>query len=98
MKEIYVEIRPNLYAEIEEDSHEVHLRKLEVEKDHRRKGKGTAYIKELIGYAKRNNKMLTLIPGSPESKNQLRLERFYSRLGFKDFKDFKWTYYDKICT
>lgn len=90
----YVELRENLEALIQEDNHEIYISKIIVTEGYRCKGIGTKYILEIIEYAKKYNKKLSLIPSSAYGSNLRRLKKFYKRLGFRQIsrKDIEWYY------
>lgn len=87
----YAEIRPGLEAIINESDDEVHIALIFVEKEKRCQGIGSAYIKEMIDYATRNKKIITLIPSDVYGGKLRRLKKFYKRLGFKQIGK-KWQY------
>lgn len=92
-KDEYVEFRENLQALIQEKEHEIYIAKIIVAEGYRCKGIGTKYILELIEYAKKYNKRLTLIPSSAYGGNLRRLKKFYKKLGFVHIGHDEWCYF-----
>lgn len=87
----YAEIGKNFSSIIHESDNEVYISSLNVDKDYRNNGIGTKYILEMIDYAKRHKKQLTLIPYSTKKDDMKKLKKFYKRLGFKPIS-IKWYY------
>lgn len=92
LKMEYVELRENLEVLIQEDEHEVYIAKIIVSEGYRGKGIGTRYITEMIEYAKKYNKRLTLIPSDAYGSSLRRLEKFYKKLGFRKISYNEWQY------
>jgi GNAT superfamily N-acetyltransferase len=57
------------------------LDSLVVDKEHRNQGMGSEFMIELIKYADDRNKLITL---SSLGENQIKLENFYRKFGFKN--------------
>lgn len=68
----------------------ISLSMIEVPKAQRKQGVGSAVMQELIKYADRNKKRITLVPGQRDDRHgttsNARLVRFYKRFGFVDNK------------
>ena len=63
---------------------------IEVPKENRKQGIGTAVMQEIIFYADKNNKRILLTPGLRDKKHgttsRSRLIKFYKRFGFVENK------------
>lgn len=88
----YTEIKEGMKAIVNEYDNEIHIAMIVVDESYRCKGIGTKYILETIEYAKRYNKIVTLIPSDIYGGNLRRLKKFYKRLGFKQISH-KWCYF-----
>jgi len=79
----------------DESSDNVHLKMILVPYKKRKKGIGTKFMKDLIQYAKEQNKTVTLVPSdlySDEGDMDInQLKKWYKSLGFKETGDFKGT-------
>lgn len=84
-------------AEYAFESDAIYLDSLVVKR--RRKGYGTAFMKSLIEMAKEKKLDIALLPSTMYGANEVRLIKFYERLGFKENinrslnKNWRYTYY-----
>lgn len=88
----YTEIGEGFKAIINEDDNEINIAMIVVDEDRRCEGIGTKYILDTIEYAKRYDKMVTLIPSDIYGGKLRRLKKFYKRLGFKQISH-TWCYF-----
>jgi hypothetical protein len=87
LDEILRENHPNVDAFVYERPDSIRLMTIRVDKNIRRKGHGTAYIKDLINYADKVQKMVTLSPSGKEwGSNKSTLISYYKRFGFIENK------------
>lgn len=88
----YLELRENFKSVIHEYDDEIYIAMIFVDKVCRGKGIGTKYINEMIDYATRYKKKISLIPSDIFGGNLMKLKKFYKRLGFKQINK-KWYYF-----
>lgn len=69
--------------DIYEDAKSIKLSRIVVNPDYQGQGIGTNILNDLIQYADRNKKIVTLTPSSDFGGNKNRLTQFYKRFGFK---------------
>ena len=69
--------------DIYEDAKSIKLSRIVVNPDYQGQGIGTNILNDLIQYADRNKKIVTLTPSSDFGGNKNRLIQFYKRFGFK---------------
>ena len=69
--------------DIYEDAKSIKLSRIIVNPDYRESGVGTAVMNDLIEYADKTKKIITLTPASDFGGNKNRLVQFYKRFGFK---------------
>lgn len=70
----------------EQRNGDLNLSRIVVPKDGRNAGLGTAAMRDIIGYADKNNKRVVLSPSADFGGNKVRLVEFYKRLGFVENK------------
>ena len=88
----YTEVREGMQAIINENDNEINIAMIVVDESYRCQGIGTKYILEIIEYAKKYNKIVTLIPSDIYGGKLRRLKKFYKRLGFKQISH-TWCYF-----
>jgi GNAT superfamily N-acetyltransferase len=88
----YLELRENFKAVIHEWDDEIYIAMIFVDKVHRNSGIGTKYMEEMIDYATRYKKKISLIPSDIFGSNLKKLKKFYTGLGFKQINK-KWYYF-----
>jgi hypothetical protein len=64
----------------------IHLSQIVVPKDARSSGKGTAAMRQLVGYADRSSQRIVLSPSTDFGGSKARLVEFYKRFGFVENK------------
>jgi GNAT superfamily N-acetyltransferase len=69
--------------DIYEDSKSIKLSRIVINPDFRDKGVGTSLLNDLINYADKTKKIVTLTPSSDFGGNKNRLVQFYKKFGFK---------------
>lgn len=69
--------------DIYEDSKSIKLSRIVINPDFRNKGVGTSILNDLINYADKTKKIVTLTPSSDFGGNKNRLVQFYKKFGFK---------------
>ena len=89
----YTEVGKGFKSVINEYDDEVHIAMIVVDDECRNQGIGTKYVVDMISYAKRYNKKISLIPSDILGGNLRKLKKFYGRLGFKQIGK-KWYYFD----
>ena len=65
---------------------DLNLSKIVVPKEKRNKGLGEKVMQEIVDYADKNNKRVTLTPSSDFGGNVKRLKNFYKKFGFVENK------------
>lgn len=86
MIEKYLEdkYKPELIGlDIYEDGKSIKLSRIVINPDFRDKGVGTSILNDLINYADKTKKIVTLTPSSDFGGNKNRLVQFYKKFGFK---------------
>ena len=86
MIEKYLEdkYKPELIGlDIYEDGKSIKLSRIVINPDFRDKGVGTSILNDLINYADKTKKIITLTPSSDFGGNKNRLVQFYKKFGFK---------------
>jgi len=86
MIEKYLEdkYKPELIGlDIYEDGKSIKLSRIVINPDFRDKGVGTSILNDLINYADKSKKIVTLTPSSDFGGNKNRLVQFYKKFGFK---------------
>jgi GNAT superfamily N-acetyltransferase len=69
--------------DIYEDSKSIKLARIIVNPEYRKTGIGTSILTDLINYADKNKKIVTLTPSSDFGGDKNRLVQFYKKFGFK---------------
>lgn len=69
--------------DIYEDAKSLKLSRIIINPEYRESGIGTKIMNDLIDYADKNKKIITLTPSSDFGGNKNRLTQFYKRFGFK---------------
>jgi GNAT superfamily N-acetyltransferase len=69
--------------DIYEDGKSIKLSRIVINPDFRDKGVGTSILNDLINYADKSKKIVTLTPSSDFGGNKNRLVQFYKKFGFK---------------
>jgi GNAT superfamily N-acetyltransferase len=69
--------------DIYEDSKSIKLSRIIVDPNFRDKGIGTSILNDLVDYADKTKKIVTLTPSSDFGGNKNRLVQFYKKFGFK---------------
>ena len=69
--------------DIYEDAKSLKLSRIIINPEYRDSGVGTKLMNDLIDYADKNKKIITLTPSSDFGGNKNRLTQFYKRFGFK---------------
>jgi GNAT superfamily N-acetyltransferase len=69
--------------DIYEDSKSIKLSRIIIDPNFRDKGIGTSILNDLVSYADKTKKIVTLTPSSDFGGNKNRLVQFYKKFGFK---------------
>ena len=76
-----------------EDPSSIEFNQVVINKNHRNEGIGSRILQDVIDYADRENKIVTLTPADDYGSSLSRLKKFYKRFGFvfnkgnnKDFR------------
>lgn len=78
----------NRHAKNDTEEEHIYLYRLVINKEERRKGLGTQFMKDLCTYADLENIHLRLTPIPLDDEiNKDRLKRFYRNFGFKKMRD-----------
>ena len=86
MIEKYLEDKYNselIGLDIYEDSKSIKLSRIIIDPNFRDKGIGTSILNDLVSYADKTKKIVTLTPSSDFGGNKNRLVQFYKKFGFK---------------
>jgi len=78
--------------DIYEDGKSLNLSRIVINPDSRGLGIGTKIMEDLVDYADKTGKIVTLTPSSDFGGNKNRLVQFYKRFGFKPNKGYYKSY------